>query len=398
MTTALIIGGGIGGLTTALALRRAGIEPLVHEAYDRPDDYVGLFLNTASNGLDAFRAIGVDLTRHVDGVPIPRMVLSSGAGRRLGEVANGTRLPDGSVSVCVRRGELQRALRAQVREAGIPLTHGKRLDTYRTLPTGVVARFTDGTEAAGDLLVGADGIHSRTRALLDPDAPAPRFTGLLSVGGYSEGTGLAPTTGIQHLVFGKRAFFGYLVRESGETYWFANLHRPDEPDRRDLAAMTADQWRRRLTGVFADDTPVIGQILDHLVGEVGAYPVYDIPTSPVWHRGPAALIGDAVHATSPSAGQGASMAVEDAVVLAQCLRDAPDTTTAFTTYERLRRPRVEKVVAYSRTLSDSKTAGPVARVLRDLMMPLALRYFANPEAHAWMYDHHIDWDRPAAVR
>ncbi len=397
MTRVLIIGGGIGGLTMALALRRAGFEPLVHEAYDRPDDYVGSFLNTASNGLDALRAIGVDLAQRVDGVPIPRMILSSGSGKRLGEVANGTTLPDGTVSLCLRRGELQRALREEAHDQGVPIAYGKRLDSYRALPTGVVARFTDGTEAGGDLLIGADGIHSRTRGLLDPDAPAPRFTGLLSVGGYSDGTGLAPTTDTQHLVFGRRAFFGYLVRETGETYWFANLHRPQEPTRRDLAAMTSDRWRSELTGLFADDTPVVRRVLDHTVGEIGAYPVHDIPTSPVWHRGPAALIGDAVHATSPSAGQGASMAMEDAVVLAQCLRDAPDTATAFTTYERLRRPRVEKVVAYSRTLSDSKTAGPVARVLRDLMMPVALRFFANPRAHAWMYDHHIDWDQPVGV-
>src|SRR5262249_7873476 len=75
-----------------------------------------------------------------------------------------------------------------------------------------------------------------------------------------------------------------------------------------------------------------------------------------------------------------------------CLRDAPDTATAYATFERMRRPRVEKVVAYSKTLSNSKTAGPVARVFRDLMMPVALKLFASPKSHAWMYGHHIDWD------
>ncbi|MBP2320381.1 2-polyprenyl-6-methoxyphenol hydroxylase-like FAD-dependent oxidoreductase [Kibdelosporangium banguiense] len=397
MTRALIIGAGVGGLTTAIALRRAGIEPVIYEAYDEPDDYVGLFLNTASNGLDALRALDVDIARRADGFPIPRMIMWSGTGKRLGEVANGTTLPDGTVSVCVRRGELQKQLRATVRDAGIAIEFGKRLDSYRNVTGGVTARFTDGTEVTGDLLIGADGIHSRTRRLLDPHAPAPRFTGLLSVGGFSRGTGLEPTTNTQHFVFGKRAFFGYLVRESGETYWFANLHRPDEPNRQELAGVTPGQWRQHMLDQFADDMPVVRHILNNLVGEVGAYPVYDIPTSPIWHSGPVALIGDAVHATSPSAGQGASMAMEDAVVLAQCLRDAPDTTTAYTTYERLRRPRVEKVVAYSKTLSNSKTAGPVARVFRDLMMPVALKLFASPKSHAWMYDHHIDWNHRIAA-
>lgn len=397
MTKALIVGAGIGGLTLAMALQRAGIEPVVHEAYPEPADYTGLFLNTASNGLDALRAIDVDLARRADAFPIPRMVMWSGTGKRLGEVANGTILPDGTVSVCVRRGELQRLLGAEARSRGITIEYGKRLDGYRTSPTGVTARFADGTEAGGDLLIGADGIHSRTRRLLDPDAPAPRFTGLLSVGGYSGETGLAPTTGTQHFIFGRRAFFGYLVRESGETYWFANLHRAHEPSRPELTAITREQWLADLRDLFAGDTPVIRAILDDTVGSVGAYPVHDIPTSAVWHRGPVALIGDAVHATSPSAGQGASMAIEDAVVLAKCLRDAPDTTTAFTAFEQLRRARVEKVVAYSKKLSNSKTAGPLARVFRDLMMPVALRLFANPRAHAWMYEHHIDWQDRAAV-
>jgi 2-polyprenyl-6-methoxyphenol hydroxylase-like FAD-dependent oxidoreductase len=388
---ALIVGGGIAGLTTAMALQRAGIDPVVFEAYP-PDDYKGLFLNLASNGLDALRAVGVDAARAADGVPIPRMVMSSGTGKRLGEVTNGVRLPDGTVSVCVRRGMLQRVLREAALRRGIPVTFGARLESYEVTPDGIAARFADGTRASGDILVGADGIHSRTRRILDPTAPRPRFTGLLSVGGYARGTGLAPTPDTQHFMFGKRAFFGHLVRADGEVYWFANLYRPTEPSRAELAAISAEGWRRHLREVFADDAPVVRTILEHSTAEIGAYLVHDIPTSRVWHRGPVVLVGDAIHATSPSAGQGASMACEDAVVLAKCLRDLPDPARAFAAFEGLRRERVERVVSYSRRLSDAKAAGPVARVVRDLLMPLALKLFANDKAHAWMYTHHIDWD------
>jgi FAD-dependent urate hydroxylase len=391
MTKALIIGGGIGGPVAAMALQRAGIDSVVYEAYDRPADFTGFFLNTASNGLDALRTIGVDVADRADGFPIPTMVMWNGRGKRLGEVANGVRLADGTVSVCVKRGLLQRVLREEALGRGIKVEFGKRMVSYDVTPDGVVATFADGSSATGDLLIGSDGIHSRTRQILNPDAPAPSYTGLVGVGGYSRLSGLAPTVNTQHFVFGKKAFFGYLVRESGEIYWFANLHRPVEPTRSELAGMSTEDWMRQLSEEFAGDQPLITQIIENSTGTIGAHAVHDIPTSPVWRDGPVLLIGDAAHATSPSAGQGASMVCEDAVMLAKCLRDQPSFDIAFTEFERLRRERVEKVVAYSRKLSNSKTAGPVARVFRDLMMPLVLKLFASKQAHAWMYTYHIDW-------
>jgi FAD-dependent urate hydroxylase len=105
--------------------------------------------------------------------------------------------------------------------------------------------------------------------------------------------------------------------------------------------------------------------------ELAAYPVHDLPEVPTWHRGPMVIISDAAHATSPSSGQGASLAIEDAVILAKCLRDMPDAARAFAAYEQLRRGRVERVVRHSARIGRSKTPGPVGRWLRDLVMPLA---------------------------
>lgn len=391
MTKALIIGGGIGGPVAAMALQRAGIDSVVYEAYDQPADFTGFFLNTASNGLDALHTIGVDVASRADGFPIPDMIMWSGKGKRLGQVANGVRLPDGTVSVCVKRGLLQRVLREEALTRGIKIEFGKRLESYETTPHGVIARFADGSSATGDLLIGSDGIHSRTRQILNPGAPAPSYTGLVGVGGYSRIPGLAPTPNTQHFVFGKRAFFGYLVRESGEIYWFANLHRPVQPSHAKLALVSTMDWQRQLTTEFAGDLPLINEIIAASTGTIGAHAVHDIPTSPVWRDGPVVLIGDAAHATSPSAGQGASMVCEDAVMLAKCLRDQPDRSLALAEFEAARRARVEKVVAYSRKLSNSKTAGPVGRVIRDLTMPLALKLFASKQAHAWMYTYHIDF-------
>ncbi|MGH3087991.1 MAG: FAD-dependent oxidoreductase, partial [Rubrobacteraceae bacterium] len=187
------------------------------------------------------------------------------------------------------------------------------------------------------------------------------------------------------------------VKPSGEIYWFANLHRPGEPSRRELADTPSDEWKRRLLDLFSGDMDFIGEIIEATEGDIGVYPIHDIPTASIWRRGPVALIGDAVHAVSPSAGQGASLAMEDALVLAKCMRDIPDTGRAFAAYERLRRERAEKVVAYSRRIGNSKIAGPIARRFRDLIMPFALKRFANSDSHAWLYRHHIDWEEKVAT-
>jgi 2-polyprenyl-6-methoxyphenol hydroxylase-like FAD-dependent oxidoreductase len=130
---------------------------------------------------------------------------------------------------------------------------------------------------------------------------------------------------------------------------------------------------------------------------LGMYPIYDIPTQPVWHKGPIALIGDAAHATSPSAGQGASLALEDAIVLAKCLRDIEDTGAAFRTFEQLRRARAERVVKVSRQRGENKvTSNPLARWLRDTTMPFVLRHFAQKDTLAWLATYRVAWDTPVA--
>jgi FAD-dependent urate hydroxylase len=232
----------------------------------------------------------------------------------------------------------------------------------------VIASFADGTKAEGDLLIGAGGIHSATRQTMDPAAPQPTYTGLLSIGGYSHSSTIPPTLDTQHFVFGRRAFFGYLVRTSGEIWWFANLNRPDEPPRAELAGTSTQEWKQRLLELFAGDLDRISGIIQATHSEIGAYTVHDLSTIPTWHHGPVVLLGDAAHATSPNAGQGASLAMEDALVLALSLRDIPEVDAALATYERLRRERAEKVVAYSRRLGQSKTiSNPLGVWIRDLV-------------------------------
>ncbi len=391
INAAIIIGAGIAGPAAALALRRIGVDAVICEAHPEPADHVGSFLNTASNGIAALEQLDLAETVERAGVPTTRMQFWSGTGKPLGTVANGTVLDSGRTSVTIQRGELNRLLRHAAEDAEVEVVSGRRLVGARHSDTGAQAEFADGTTMEADLIIGADGIHSKLRSIINSSAEQPRYSKLLSIGGRTRGVALpAAEPGTFNMMFGRDAFFSYLPAASGDVWWFANLPEPNEPPRGALAAVDDTAWRERLLRSFARDTGPVADLVEASAGPLGAYAIHDLPTVRDWSRGRMVLIGDAAHATSPSAGQGASMALESALQLAVSLRNARNVAQALHAYEQTRRPRVERIVRYSARLSGSKTAGPVARRIRDVAMPIALRHFAKPEAHAWMYDHVVE--------
>jgi 2-polyprenyl-6-methoxyphenol hydroxylase-like FAD-dependent oxidoreductase len=387
-----VIGCGVAGPAVAMALQRAGLYAAIYEGHPGPADNLGVFLNLASNGLGALRALDVAVPVDRAAFPTPRMVMWSGSGKRLGEVTNGLALADGTASMTVARGVLHRVLRQAAAERGIPIAFGKRLVGIEDTDGRVQARFLDGTSVSGDILIGADGLHSLVRHHVAPGAARPRYTGLLSLGGVARGLSLPPTPDVFQMIFGAAAFFGYTVRPSGDTYWFANIGRREEPSRAELATVTAEQWRGELLRLCAADAGPMRAIIAAAQDGFGAYPIHDMPTVTPWHRGRVVILGDAAHATSPSAGQGASLAIEDAVTLGRCLRDLPEPEQAFEAFSALRRKRVERVVAYAARIGRTKIPGPIGRRIRDAVMPFALKHFAKPSAQAWVYDYRIDWN------
>ncbi|HEX5692554.1 MAG TPA: NAD(P)/FAD-dependent oxidoreductase [Roseiflexaceae bacterium] len=396
---ALIVGSGVAGPVAAMFLKRAGIEAAIYEAHPEPDDYAGLFLNLASNGRGILATLGLDGDVAAAGFACPRMVMWSGNGKRLGEMRNGAAESQGAESVIIKRGDLQRILREAAVREGIPIAWDKQLVSITTGEGAAVrAHFADGSSAEGDVLVGCDGLNSRVRRIVDPQAPAPSYTGLVSCGGFARSTTLPSTPGTQHFVFGERAFFGYLVKPNGEIYWFNNLAYPGTPRRSELEAIPQAEWREQLLALHRNDQPFIGEIIRATEGAIGRYPIYDIPTLPRWHAGPVVLIGDAAHATSPSAGQGASLALEDAIVLAQCMRDIPRVEDAFAAYEQLRRARAEKVVRASRRTGNNKAASnQFSRWLRDLMLPFFLKRLSASRSLDWLYSYRVAWETPVTV-
>ena len=390
----IIIGGGIAGPVTAMALQRAGIQASVYEAHASPAESLGLFLGLGINGMRVLDDLDLlDAVLGADTIPTPAMEFSSASGKRLGRISNGWLNP-AAPSITMMRGALQQVLADEARKRGIAIHYQKRFVNHTSAGESIIAHFADGGKAQGDLLVGADGIRSRVRAELDPTAPDPTYIGLLNLGGVAKATGLAPTAGTMHMIWGKQAFFGYTIRERGEAWWFANLGQPRAPQRGELESVATTEWQRRLQNLFAADPPLINTLVSH-TDAIGAFPIYDMPALPRWHQGRVVLLGDAAHAVSPSAGQGASLAIEDALMLAKCLRDIPRIGQALAWYERLRRPRTERIVKDGRRRGTYKAPGnKVALFLRDLLMPLAFRVFVTEKALAWIYDYEIGWDTP----
>ena len=388
---AIVVGGGIAGTVAALALHRAGVTPLVHEAHPAGADERGAFLTVAVNGLAALRRLGLDPAAVLAaGYPTPRLRLGNGAGRRLADLPLGGPAPDGTTTTTIRRADLYAALRTAATERGIPIRYGSRLTAFTEDGAGVTATFAGGGTATGDLLVGADGLRSRTRHLLDPSAPQPAYLGLLNAGGFTTGpvgADLDRTPGVVHMAFGRRCFFGWSVAPDGSVWWFANppAKRPADP-----AAWTEPAWRAHLLDLVSGDAIPAAAII-RATGEVlGPWNTFDLPRVPVWRTGRAVLIGDAAHAASPSSGQGASMAIEDAVVLGRCVAASADVPGALAAYERERRGRVEKVVAFGRRSSGGKTAGPVGAWLRDALTPALMRMlYRDGDPAAWILDHRV---------
>ncbi len=378
-----------------MLLQRAGIDAEIYEARDTSEDYASSWLTMACNGLNVLKTLGLDDPVSVEGSPIPRMILSSGKGKHFGEVPNGARSEVGAPSIVVKRGALNRILREEAMRQGIKIAFGKKLHGLElTGEQGVIATFADGATAEGSFLIGCDGIHSRTRQLINPGAPSPEYTSMMSTGGFTRSLTLPPTPDTLHLVFGKQAFIGYHISSSGEISWFVTFPQTQEPGRSEVNEIVSDVWQQRMLALLREDQPFIRDIIG-ATERITGYPIYDIATQPLWHKGPVVLVGDAIHAVSPTAGQGASLAMEDAIVLAQCLRDIPELEQAFATYERLRRERVERMVQYAHSLGSWRAmTNPIQVWFWELLMPFFLKRSANPTATDWVYSFKVDWDAP----
>ncbi|MFD2170875.1 FAD-dependent monooxygenase [Tumebacillus lipolyticus] len=355
--TALIIGGGIAGLTAAVAMQQLGFDVRVYERYAevRP---VGAGIMVAPNALQALDVLGLAHAVQTRGRRNNSMMILDRQGRTLSKIAASWQ---GRSIVTIHRADLHQILLDALKPGTLIL--GKSCLRVEQDGKRVTAIFADGSTDSGDLLVAADGIHSPIRTQLFPDIK-PRYAG------YTCWRGIAHNVSAQGIcewpteTWGGSGRFGIVPLPDDRIYWYALLNGPAED------SAFAQYKVRDLSEKFSGFHSPVSQVLAAMTDEqLIRNDIYDLPPLSRFASGRVLLIGDAAHAVTPNLGQGACQAIEDGVMLMKCVAQQPSIEAAFRSFELLRKQRVAMIA--KRSLYIGKLAQldrPLLCRLRDGMM------------------------------
>jgi 2-polyprenyl-6-methoxyphenol hydroxylase-like FAD-dependent oxidoreductase len=341
----LIIGGGIGGLTSAIALRAKGFNV---DVIERDPDWsvYGVGIIQQSNVVRAMAELGI-LDDYLDAAfAFDFVEIYAPLGERLARIPAPKLAVQYPANVGIARPALHKVLGDRTIAAGAPVRLGVTAVAIEDRGVDVHVRFTDGSEKDYDLLVGADGLHSSTRAQIFPEAPTPSFTGQ-GVWRYN----LPRPRDLDCLrAYEGRVGVGLVPLSEMMMYLYAVTPEPGNPwyERDGLAEV----MREKLSGIAPAITDLASQITDDAA--VVYKPLEWLFLPGPWHKGRIVLLGDAIHATTPHLGQGAGMAIEDSIVLAEELarNDAPE--SAFSAYRERRFERCRYIVDASREIGEGQ--------------------------------------------
>ena len=333
----LIAGGGIGGLSAAIALHRAGLDFSLFEQSGAFGD-IGAGMSLWPNATRVLHAWGVLGPVVALGQPVSRFDLLRSDGRLI------STLPVAGVptpALCIHRADLHRCLRDALPRERLHTDH--RLASFDEDGDRVTLRFSDGREVAGGGLVGADGVNSVVRSRLHGNT-APSYRG------YCIWRGIAPdfngrVDGQISETWGSGRRFGILPIGRGRVCWYATRNgppsQPDAPEGRKAEVIDLfKDWHRPIPALLQETDPA--SILKNNAR--------DRPALRGWGTGRVTLLGDAAHPITPNLGQGACLAIEDAACLAKALAAARDIPGAFRSYETTRRRRTSFVALRSRRI------------------------------------------------
>lgn len=375
-----IVGGGVAGPTLAVGLARSGYDVTVYEAYTKRVHDVGSFFNLAPLGRLVLEELGIADRALASGTVCHGITFRNHKGRDL--AFN----PETTTNIV--RGELSAALREAALDEGVEIQLQKRLSTLAERPDGSWAlTFTDGSQAEADIVVGCDGVHSDVRRELLPQAPTPRYAGVVGSGGLAQVSDPKyRQDGLFHMTFGLHGFFGYQVIEPGKILWFENHYELEERSYSELSDITDAEWIQALVTRHSMDPEEVADVIQSSTGPVWRWPVYEVPQLDQWHRGSAIVIGDGAHAIQPHLGLGATLALEDAYELTASLRRHADVASAFTAFQDDRRARVAEMLKQAQRMGVFMAPRHWwERAIRDIALPLGVKRAIKQSAKGFGY-------------
>ncbi len=357
---ALIIGSGIGGLAVAIALKQIGYTVALFERVARLRE-VGAGLSLWANAIKALDALGLGDEIRALALPETAAGIRTAKGDLLMRTTNAQlEAQFGDLSVMVHRAELHDLLRkAFAQEIRLGMACTAVSAAVSAAGSGVTAHFQNGEAVQGDLLIGADGLHSRVRAQLHGQQP-PTYAG------YTAWRGVVPFDITQLQTgesWGHGARFGQVPMQGNRVYWFAAHSRA-------AGQQSPDGEKAELLRIFgAWHNPIRALLEATPEAAILHNDIYDRPPLKAWGHETMTLLGDAAHPMTPNLGQGACQALEDAIVLAKQLQRNADIPTALRAYEALRIPRTSLIVQQSRWVGwVGQWTNPVAVAGRNFLV------------------------------
>ncbi len=330
MKKIIIIGGGVGGLCTAIALQQSGFDVKVYEKVKKLGE-VGAGLTLWSNALHVLRALGLADAVIAAGSKLTRSQIRADNGETLFDArTDEMETKYGEPVVAIHRAALHEILINALKPDTLKLS--MNCARFEQDENKVTVHFENGESDSADVLIGADGIHSVVRKQMFPEIEL-RYSGYTAWRGVVE-TENEAALGLTSESWGRGARFGIVRVDKKRVYWFATRNQPIGEK------ATGEQRKFKLMNLFNKWHNPINHLLDSTPAEIILQnDICDIAPFTSWTKGRVTLLGDAAHPTTPNMGQGACMAMESAYVLAHALGEEPDYRSALKRYESERHER-----------------------------------------------------------
>lgn len=355
----LILGGGIAGLTTALALQQKNLDYTVFEAVPEIKT-IGSGISLAGNAMKVLEQLQVAEHVKARGHIITSMIIQDEKGNYISALDTRKFTQEyGMYNVAIHRGALHEVLLGEILPARIQ-TGKKAIDFYEK-GNSVVLKFDDGTEAEGAAVIVADGIHSTIRKQLLPDS-TPRYAGYTCWRGIVENNWGIKDQAVE--AWGTTGRIGYVPIGDNKVYWFACKNAPYRDER--MKRLSREELKKNFER-FANPVPqIIEQTpVDNFIWS----DIIDLKPISKFAFNRIVLIGDAAHATTPNLGQGACLGIEDALAVAEVLEQLDNPVQAFEAFEQARLKRAHFIV------NTSHRIGKVAQVENRFMAQLRNAFF-----------------------